>query len=230
MGVSTRIESIDRDIELILAEDLSPAAVSKAIADTARVAIAEADEINARALGAPAPKRVFVDGRENAAFETVQPAGSIVAEFDLLEDVLGWIGEQLVLNSPVLTGQYARSHLIFAGGRELMPTDPIPAEFDEIVFINAQPYSRKIERGLSDQAPDGVYQGVAALAAARFGNLVSVKFSYRAFSDGAISAYVPVPRATGRNKKGRFTSSGRDRTAQKREQSLRRPAIIVTKR
>jgi hypothetical protein len=47
-------------------------------------------------------------------------------------------------------------------------------------FVSTVPYARKIERGLSPQAPDGVYQVVAVLAQKRFGNVARIRFSYRA--------------------------------------------------
>jgi len=54
------------------------------------------------------------------------------------------------------------------------------------VFLNIQPYARKIERGQSSQAPDGVYQAVATLAQRRFGNVAKITFSYRTAIGGAI--------------------------------------------
>ena len=47
---------------------------------------------------------------------------------------------------------------------------------DEYVFINTVPYARKIERGSSSQAPDGVYQAVAMLARDRFGNVARITY------------------------------------------------------
>lgn len=230
MAVTTRIDSIVRDIELIISADLSPEAVSKAIGGAARDLIADAQETNTRALGSSPPQRVYVDGREGAPLESVKPVGgTILAEFDLLEDSLRWIGQQLVLHSPVRTGKYANSHILFLDGEEMNPNDPIPPTFGEIVFLNTQPYARKIERGLSDQAPDGVYEAVAALAKRRFGNIVNIRFTYRAFSEGGIMAYVPVQRVVVRDRRGRFKPTGLDRTVQKRERSLRSPAIVLTR-
>jgi hypothetical protein len=52
----------------------------------------------------------------------------------------------------------------------------------EWVFVSVAPYARRIERGWSRQAPDGVYQAVAALARRRFGSLAMVQFTYRGVS------------------------------------------------
>lgn len=220
MAVVTRVDSISRDIELIIAADLSPEAASRAIAGFAREAIDEAQDANARVLGAPPPKRVYVDGRENAPLESVRPVGgTILAEFDLLEDTLQWIGQQLVLNSPVLSGEYARSHVMVIDGTAAEFNAPIPPDFNEIVFVNVTPYARKIDRGLSDQAPDGVYEAVAALAARRFGNIVKVRFSFRSPNFGGINSWASKTSASGR------TSGGAKRDAWLRRQ----PAIVLTR-
>ena len=60
------------------------------------------------------------------------------------------------------------------------------------MFLNTQPYARKIEGDLSrepssKQAPEGVYEAVATLAQRRFGNVAMIRFSYRTPIDGAIA-------------------------------------------
>ena len=87
------------------------------------------------------------------------------------------------MHSPVLTGRFAKSHELFADGVDTEnPNIAPPAE--EYVFLNTQPYARKIERGRSPQAPDGVYQAVATLAQRRFGNIARITFSYREVRGG----------------------------------------------
>lgn len=215
MAVSIKIDSFARDISVILREDLSPEAMSRHIAETARVAITEVDQINARALGGMAPPRkTSVDGREGAALESVSPSGVIQTEWDLVESMLEWIGTALVVASPVLTGRFAASHAIVVDGVALETSTsgtgsvipPLPPGWQEIVFVNIQPYARKIERGLSDQAPNGVYEGVAALASRRFGNVARIRFGYRTPLFGAIDTWANTPgaaawaRAHGRRK------------------------------
>lgn len=179
MAVKVKVDPIDRDIALVVAGSLSPAAQSKLIADFARETLAEAQTQNRQALGRDTPHKAFVDGRADAALDSVKPDGRIVFEFELVNDIFAWIGEQLVLHSPVLTGLYRNSHHFYADGVEIEagPTDPPDAQ--EYAFVNALSYARKIERGLSDQAPDGVYEAVAALANRRFGNMARIRFSYR---------------------------------------------------
>jgi hypothetical protein len=75
-----------------------------------------------------------------------------------------------------------------------------------------------------------VFQAVATLAKKRFGNMASIRFSYRALNEGGIMAYQPVGSSAGRDRRGRFTASGADRSAQKLENSLRTPAIVISLR
>lgn len=147
----------------------------------ARELLAEAEQINLEALGHIPPYDTFVDGRLGAAEETVRPNGGVIVyEFEMLGDLFAWIGEQLVLHSPVLTGRYAASHKFFADGIELEVGAPVPPEAREFVYLSDVPYARRIEKGRSPQAPDGVYQAVAALAQRRFHNIAKISFQYQA--------------------------------------------------
>jgi len=214
VAVTARIQPISRDLELMMEASLGPKARSAMLAAYAAEAIADAAQQNKRALGVVPPYEVYVDGAEGAPLTSVKPDGVIRAEFQLVNEALAWIFEQLQMHSPVLTGQYARSHELFADGVDVGNPNVAP-EAEEYVFLNTQPYARKIEgyRGLagvvhrapsSPQAPDGVYQAVATLAARRFGNIAKITFSYRT----AISGEIIGGRAGDRS-------------------SMRNPAIIV---
>ena len=148
--------------------------------------IEEAKQQNKQVLGVVPPYEVFVDGREGAPLTSVKPDGVIRAEFQLVNEALAWIYTQLQMHSPVLTGRYAKSHELFADGVDTEnPNAAPPAE--EYVFVNTQPYARKIEaRADPPQAPDGVYQAVATLAQRRFGNVAKITFSYRTAIGGEI--------------------------------------------
>jgi hypothetical protein len=186
---SRRLQSFQKDIEVMLDQALGPKARSAILAEFAAEKIEDAKQQNAKVLGSVPPYHVFVDGRRNAALASVKPDGTIRAEFQLVTEALAWIYEQLQIHSPVLTGRYASSHELFADNVDVgNPNAPPPAE--EYVFMNIQPYARKIEglrarggatiRGpISPQAPDGVYQAVATLAKRRFGNIAKIQFGYR---------------------------------------------------
>ncbi|WP_430914072.1 hypothetical protein [Methylobacterium sp. sgz302541] len=185
---SVRLDPIARDIELMLAEDLSPEAQGQRFADAAREALAESQETNRQALGYVPEHDTFVDGARRQGLDDLRGAKLVAFEFHLLVDVIEWIDEQLVIHSPVKTERYARSHVWFADDTEFGdPTKPPPAE--SYVVLNAQPYARKIERRQSRQAPDGVYEAVATLARRRFGNIAHVSFTYRSFPGGAVGEW-----------------------------------------
>jgi hypothetical protein len=153
------------------------------LAAFAAESIADAAQQNKQVFGTVPPYDVYVDGQEGAALTDVKPNGVIRAEFHLVNEALEWIAEQLRTHSPVLTGRYSKSHELFADGTQADdPNAPPPA--DEYVFVNTQSYARKLERGKSSQAPDGVYQAVATLAQRRFGNLAKITFSYRTVLGG----------------------------------------------
>lgn len=236
MAVRTRIEPIDRSIVLAIRQGESPEEYSRHLASYARGALKEAQETNRQVVGRVPPHETWVDGRKDAPLESVKPDGVIVFEFELLNDLFAWIGQMLVQNSPVLTGRYSDSFVFFAGGVEVAPGGEVPPA-EEYVFLNIQPYARKIERGLSPQAPDGVFQGVAALAKRRFGNMAHIRFSYRSFQEGGITAYIGTGTKRGRNHiasgrhKGRFTATPTDNSAaRKAERDTRMPAIVIALR
>lgn len=182
----SRISSIFRDVEVLTRDLTSPEAKSRRLAEFAAERIAEARATNRQASGRDTPYKIVVDGRKGAPLASVRPDGVIVANFDLVRDVLEWIGEQLLRESPRLTGKYEQAHRLFVDGAAQILGAPIDAA-EEYAFVNLAPYSRKIERGQSVQAPDGVYQAVAVVAAKRFGNIARVRYSWRSVSGDAKS-------------------------------------------
>jgi hypothetical protein len=184
MPIATKLDPIRKDFQIIVDEALSDKGKSAAIASFARAQLKDGQDINRRALGRVPDHETYVDGRRSENLESVNPRnGMIVFEFDLQEDAFIWIHEMLMKHSPILTGQYQASHLFFVDGSREDPTRAQLIE-NEAYFINAVPYARKIERGLSNQAPDGVYQVVADMAKRRFSNSLSIRFSYRSLAVG----------------------------------------------
>jgi hypothetical protein len=190
VGLSVRITPIRRDLDVMFKQGIGDKAQSAILAAFALEKIEEAKQQNKQALGVVPPYKTYVDGREGAPLESVKPNGVIRVEFQLVTEALAWIYEQLQKHSPVLTGQYANSHELFADGAQVAnPNAAPPAE--EYVFLNMQPYARKIEGDLSrepssKQAPEGVYEAVATLAQAKFSRIGNIRFSYRTPIGGAI--------------------------------------------
>jgi hypothetical protein len=157
------------DVEAFLAETVSSTSTAALIAEFAEEQLTEAQEANAAALGRPAPFVQSVDGVKGAALVRVKPDGVIIFDFDLITDLFVWIWRLLQSVSPVLSGRYAASHEFFADGAIADPENPPIAKIYQ--FVSASAYAGKIEGedGTPDskQAPNGVYQVVAAMAAAQ---------------------------------------------------------------
>jgi hypothetical protein len=188
--ITTRIEPLDSVINVIVAEDLGPAAQSKAIAAFAREQLAEAQRANRAALGRVPAHKSFVDGRAGAALETVRPkGGTILFEFDIFADVLHWILAELRNRSPRRSGRYRDSHRLFADGREIGEV-AIPAAA-EYLITNTVLYARKIEIGKTEsgrafvvQVEPRIYERTAADARRRFGNIARISFGWQSSSGG----------------------------------------------
>jgi len=180
--LTSKAEPIDKDLALYLGELAGPEQSAR-FAELARGYINEASAQNEHALGRRPVKRTFVDGRAEAPLESIRPNGVIHVEFELILDVLKFIAITLEAYSPVKTGRYKKSHALFADGREIsletLIAQPTIRLADEYVFLNTVPYARKIERGLSPEAPDGVYEATSKLARSRFSNIAKISFTYR---------------------------------------------------
>lgn len=209
-SVRTIVEPIDREVDVVISEMLSPEAQRRMFADIARVERDEAVRTNTVALGRAPTYTTFVNGKAGASEDSVTVPGTVVYEFDIAEKLLQDIDSLLFNHSPYLTGRYSKSHRMFVGGVEYDPETPLPELVtEEIIFLNIQPYARKIERGLSSQAPEGVYQTVAAIIARKYSAIATIRFTYRAFVEGGIMAY------------------GGSANAKRVERQNRQPAITV---
>jgi hypothetical protein len=219
-AIKTRIDVVERNVEVLFANELKAAARSQNFARIAREELKKGQEQNRQVLGRVPPHESFVDGRKSEQLEAVKPDGVIVFEFELLDDVLEYIGEMLIRHSPVLTGRFRSSFVMFVDEKVVEPGEPIPANAQEITFVNIQPYARKIERGLSPQAPDGVMAVVATMAQRRFGNMARIRFGYRTPLFGGISEWANRTRMASPGRRGR----------QRAEWLRRQPAVIVNPR
>lgn len=190
MPVKARITSYEKSFKLLLDASLSREARSKRVAAFARKEIAEADAINAKALGSVPPKTITVDGRQGVQLESVNPdRGTIIAEWSLVGDVLQWIFATLRARSPRVSGAYLRNHKLYADGMECDPQrPPLAAEY---TFLNLVPYSRKIEIGKTKsgrdfviQVENRIYDRTAQDASRRFGNVAKIRSTFRSTIGG----------------------------------------------
>ncbi len=182
---------------------------------TARVAREKLAEV-----GTNAPYTQYVDGREGAPLESVRPGGNILFKFNRLGGVLDWIYEQLLQLSPIGPDtpphlHYIEDHELYIDGDRVSVAVGAIAEVPpggEAVIVDGRPYSGKIERGLSVQAPDGVYEITAVAAQRRFPN-ARITFAYISLAEVAATA-----RATSRHTAHRRSGA---------HASYRNPSITV---
>lgn len=219
MSLSVKVQPIDKDLAVLFPDVFSPAARSAMLAQVARTALADAEAQDEAVLGVVPTHVTYVDGSAGASEDGVRPDGVIVYEFSLVSDVFLWIDEQLQIHSPSRSGRFSRSLKLYADGVEVDPSGPIP-DAVEYVYLNTQPYSRKIERGFSPQAPNGVFEAVAALARARFGKLAKISFTYRAVVGGEIGQWAASASAK--------RLAARKRRSKSMEWLTQSPAIVIT--
>ena len=225
--LSIKVDPIATDIELLINRDLSPEAQSQALAELAKSALVDAQTVNEQAVGRAVAHQTFVDGVAGAPETSVRPDGTILYEFELVEELLVWIGEQLVLHAPVKSGRFAKSFVMLADGEEVTLGDKL-VDAVEYVFTNTQPYARKIEGDdnrapESPQAPDGVFEVVAKQANQRFGNIAKITFGLRSLEGaGALEEWAGSESAKKLGKRRGSTP------AKQHDWLTRQPSIIVT--
>lgn len=205
MTVKTKIEPIETWVDLTINQSLSPEARSKSIAKYASERLRNAQDINRRVLGRLPSHETYVDGRRGGLLESVNPDRGVISfEFDLIFDVLRWIGDTLIERSPVISGAYRRGHTMFADGVEVAIGEHLPTA-DEYSFTNMVPYSRRIEIGKTKagrdfvlQVPPRIYERTAKDARGRFGNMVKIEYTFR----GIVGGQQINPLGLSRNRKG----------------------------
>ncbi len=226
MAIKTRIDPIAQTIKLLVANTISPDAQKRAVASFAQGAIDEADATNRRVLGRVPPRTITVDGREGAALTDVKPdGGSIIVEYELIADVLVWIGDTLRARSPVQSGAFRDGWTLLADGTEVGITDDVPPA-DEYTFVNTVPYARKIEVGLTEsgrafviQVPNRIAERTVKDAASKFGNMAKISNTFIALDN----AYTLKNDAVSRARAGR-----RRRITARAGSEVTYPAIIVS--
>jgi hypothetical protein len=172
-----------------VARILIKADLRKGKADLRSWAIRVAKRMNAKIMStAPEPSGVtrFVDGVEGAPEEAVRDGGAIVYQYERLSTIVTFAMEALESFSPVRSGAYKRAHALFINGTvaaDMSGYEP----GDDVAIGNIKPYSRKIEIGkMTMRLPgtDQVYRQARAEIMRRYGNQISVEFTYRTISVG----------------------------------------------
>lgn len=172
----------------------SPAVAAREIAALVISEIATMDAVYLRIVGHVVRKLITVDGQAGRDLALVQPdGGEIDVEWDVVSDVLIWIGQMLRDRSPILSGKYREGHTLYADDEVVLIGAAIPPA-TRYTFINLQPYAHKIEIGKTNsgrdfviQVPNRIYERTAIDANARFGNIARITFDYEPTS------YVTAP-------------------------------------
>lgn len=131
----------ERELKLAITA-IEPDAIRRELAAYARMSVAEV-------IGsgqAPAEYDRYVNGRLGEAEETVQLPGPIVYVFQNWRLVINAAMEELQKRVPRKSGRYASSFIATVNGTPVVDFDAIP-NGAEVIIINAQPYTRKMESG-----------------------------------------------------------------------------------
>mgnify|MGYP003385971723 CR=1 FL=1 len=173
----------------------------------------EAIDRNTRALDGRKPEfQTIVDGREGNREEAVKLGGQIVYLFDIGTPTLNQAVDatyQLLLElSPVRTGKYRQAHLFLVNGIERdagQEGAPVVFKPDDVVsFTNLLPYARRIDRGWSEQAPNGVYESAYTTIRRQFGGTLNVRFAYDSYPGSGPKAATRKLRRSQQRRDDRF--------------------------
>lgn len=152
---------MDIEFQALLDDTLSIEAQEKLFAEAVEEIKQSAKQIDEEILGHPVDVTALV----------IAPL-SVELDFLISDDVLGYVAQQLNLNSPVGAndkhpGKYLAAHVLYADG-VLVADRSKPPQAKIYTFVNGLPYAEKIEAGESSQAPNGVYEVTANEAQKRF--------------------------------------------------------------
>lgn len=123
----------------------------------------------------------FVDGKQGAPEEAVKANGTILYTYPRLEVVAQFALETLFDLSPVLSGEYRKSHTLFLNGTAV-PNLRDYKSGDEVAISNPVPYARKIEIGKMTMRVPGterVYAQAEKIIRRQYGNIARIRFTYR---------------------------------------------------
>lgn len=191
---NVKIENLERDITII-GNGVVGDALRRLHAEVAKEKLSEEQAKQSRAFGAPLPYVVAVDGRAGAALDSVKAGGVIRFDFSVLREVVVSAEETIFRLSPWSPKQKTRqnwphfrdSHLLFIDGIEAKEVPKRISPASEVIFINALPYSRRIDLGWSKtQAPDGVYGVAERELRRRWSRIARIDHTFRGISGASL--------------------------------------------
>jgi len=172
-----------RTVDVFAAQNLSPAALSARLAETAREDVARLI-----ASGRASPRyRRFVDGVEGAPETAVKPDGMILYRFDYMAEVAAFVLSFLEARAPKRTGEFSKSFYLGLDGKFVPARFFNPAtmgDVREIACGNMQPQARIADtqmvgtKRVRFSVPPGMFEDAAQAVRSRFGNIVTAKRVY----------------------------------------------------
>jgi hypothetical protein len=130
----------------------------------------------------------------NKDLASVKLPGPIVYNYRYLTELIQFALDELRRQSPVISGDYVRSHTLYVNGS---PVDVIPKTMnpgDRFIIANPIPYARKIEIGKTKtgrafviQVPNRIYARVAEIVEARAKGRAKVKSIFVNLGAGALA-------------------------------------------
>jgi hypothetical protein len=164
----------------------------------------------------------------NGNLNSVVLPGPIVYRYRYLREVVQFALDELRKASPVVSGDYVRSHTLFINGSAVsqMPVRLNPG--DTIMIANPVPYARRLEIGKTEsgrdfvlQVPNRIYERVAKnKLTPRYRNVAKITFQYVELA----SAY------TAKGSLARHYGIGGGRKRKRRQQAgtkVQAPAIVI---
>lgn len=201
----------------------------------ARQGNAETVAQQSRRMGIPPSVEQYANAPGNPNIDAVKLPGPIVFIYDYRREIAEFTLGALYKASPVRSGLYLQSHMIWLNGR---PVEYLPAQLDqsdEIMIANPVPYARRLEIGKTKsgrdfvlQVPNRIYEHVAKqIVLPRYRNVARVTFGYATLPDsykvkGRLSSHY----GTGKSAGARGGGVMRKRN-QKPGEPIRAPAIFI---
>lgn len=129
---------------------------------------------------------VYANRPGNTNIDSVVLPGPIVYKYSNVRALVEFALDELRKASPVISGDYARSHMLFVNGIavDVLPETVKPS--DEIMIANPVPYARKLEIGKTKtgrdfvvQVPNRIYERVTKnVLLPRYRNVAKITFGY----------------------------------------------------
>ena len=191
----------------------------------------EARANNRAILGREAAETLTTDGVLNKPPREMERCSTL--EFEPDDDVVPFTIGLLKQLSPYRPSNrksadqhYREAHIVLVDGEEILYPYVVERPWTEIIFVNAAPYARKIERGLSRQRPNGVYEAlVYPEVVKRYGDLYDVSFTYTRVEGAAAGPIRRISRRFGGMRGQRQPVGSISEASTARAESY--PAIIV---